>query len=166
MNNNNYYRLILTSQGQAVYGVPVYNNLSFPNLEPFRFCKVFVESCGLTVNEDVGGSEASHDFVTIELNDYHSSNTQISNGSSSSNSAILDIISGVAESHTGEGHAVIKCNKLRTADIKDHGAIFPVNILQNNSLSLTIRYGNNTIVAAPPAPHNYYKIILGIQLIE
>jgi len=164
--NNNYYRLILTSSGQSIYGSPVYNNLNFPNLEPYRFCKIFVESCGVSVNEDVGGGEASNTFITIELQDFNSSNTQICNGSNTSNSSILDVIDGVVVSHTGEGHSIIKCNKMRTADIKDHGAVFPINVLQNSSISLNIRYADNTIIASPPAPHDDYKIILGIQLLE
>lgn len=161
-----YYRLILTSSGQATYSSPVYHNLNFPNLEPYRFCKIFVESCGLTVNEDVGVNEAAHDFITIELADYHSSNTQICNGTNTSNSAILDVIDGVAESHTGEGHLVIKCNKNKSSDIIMDGAIFPINVLQNNSIKLNIRYANDVLVVAPPTPHNHYKIVLGIQLIQ
>lgn len=164
--NNNYYRLILTNTGQSVYGSPIYNNLNFPNLEPYKYCKIFVESCGLTVAEDNGGgNELAHDFITIELADFQSSNTQICNGSNTNNSSILDVISGVGESHTGEGHLVIKCNKNKSSDIIMDGAIFPINVLQNNSIALNIRYANNTIVVSPPSPHNNYKIILGIQLI-
>ena len=46
------------------------------------------------------------------------------------------------------------------------GAIFPINVLQNNSIKLNIRYANDVLVVAPPTPHNHYKIVLGIQLIQ
>lgn len=162
-----YYRLILTSTGQATYSSPVYNNINFPDLSPYRFCKVFVESCGLTIAEENGNNvEKAHDFVSIELADYASSNTQICNGSNTSNSSILDVISGVIESHTGEGHGVIKCNKNKVSDILLDAPIFPINILQNNSIKLHIRYADDNLIIAPPSPHNQYKIILGIQLIE
>jgi len=164
---NDYYRLILTDDNQATYGSPVYTNLNFPNLEPYRFCKIFVESVGLTVAEENGNNnEKAHDFVSIELANYHSSNTQICNGTNTNNSAILDIISGIKETHTGEGHSVIKCNKNKSSDIIMDGAIFPINVLQNNSIALNIRYANNDLILAPPEPHNQYKIILGIQLIK
>lgn len=161
-----YYRLILTSSGQATYSSPVYTNLNFPDLSPYNYCKIFVESCGMSVSElDGAATEKAHDFVTIELADYASSNTQICNGSNTSNSSILDIISGEVETHTGNNDAV-KCNKNKSSDIIMDGAIFPINVLQNNSIKLNIRYADNSLVIAPPTPHNQYKIILGIQLIE
>lgn len=161
-----YYRLILTSSGQATYSSPVYTNLNFPDLSPYQYCKIFVESCGLSVSEETAGAvEKAHDFVTIELADYASSNTQICNGSNTSNSSILDVISGELENHTG-GNDVVKCNKNKTSDIIMDGAIFPINVLQNNSIKLHIKYADNSLVIAPPTPHNQYKIILGIQLIE
>lgn len=163
---NDYYRLILTDDNQATYGSPVYTNLNFPNLEPYSFCKVFIESAGLVVNEDVGGSEAAHDFVSIEIKNFHSSNTQECNGSFTKNSSIIDILHGIKETHTGEGHGVIQCCKNKVSDIFNDGAVFPINVLQNNSIALDIKYADGTIVAAPPAPHNQYKIILGIQLIK
>lgn len=161
-----YYRLILTSDNQTTYSSPVYQNINFPNLEPFNYCKIFVESIGLTIAEENGGNnETAHDFCSIELADYHSSNTQICNGTNTSNSSIIDIISGVLESHTGEGHGVIKCNKNKTSDILMDAPIFPINVLQNNSIKLHIRYANNDLVIAPATPHNNYKIVLGIQLL-
>lgn len=167
MKNDTYYRLILSSQNQTTYSSPIYTNLNFPSLEPYNFCKVFVESVGMTVAEEDGGNnETAHDFISIELADYKSSNTQISTGEYTSNSPILDIISGVTESHTGEGHAVIKCNKNKVSDIIQDGAVFPINILQNNSIKLHIRYADDSLVIAPLAPHANYKIILGIQLLE
>ena len=156
-----YYRLILTSSGQTTYSSPVYTNLNFPDLSPFNFCKIFVESCGLSVAEESGApaAERAHDFVTIELADYASSNTQICNGSNTSNSSILDVISGELENITG-GNDVVKCNKNKTSDIIMDGAIFPINVLQNNGIKLHIRYADNSLVVEPPTPHNQYKIIL------
>ena len=163
--NNTYYRLVLTNTGQATYSSPVYNNINFPNLEPYKYCKIFVESVGLSVaEENGGGNELAHDFISIELADFHSSNTQICNGSNTNNSAILDIISGILETHQGS-HDIVKCNKNKSSDIIMDGAIFPINVLQNNSIALNIRYANNDLILPPPAPHNQYKIILGIQLI-
>lgn len=163
--NDTYYRLILTSDGQTTYSSPIYNNLNFPNLSPYRYCKVFVESCGLTIAEDVGATEQAHDFVSIEIDGYTSSNTQICNGTNTSNSNIIDIISGVIEAHTG-AHDVVKCNKNKGSDIIMDAPMFPINILQNNSIKLHIRLADDSLITAPTSPHNQYKIILGIQLIE
>ena len=161
---NNYFRLILTSDNQT-FSSPVYNNLNFPDLSPYKFCKVFIESIGLTVAETTGATEHAHDFISVEIADYTSGNTQICNGSNTSNSSIIDIISGVLEVHQGS-HNVVKCNKNKTADILNDGAVFPINILQNNSIKLNLRYANGSAIVAPPAPHASYKIILGIQLIK
>lgn len=164
---NDYYRLILTSENQATYGSPNYTNLNFPDLSPYSFCKVFVESAGLVVAEENGANlEKAHDFVSIEMRNFHSANTQECNGSTTKNSAIIDLLQGLKETHTGEGHGVIQCCKNKVSDIKNDGAVFPINVLQNNNISLDIKYADGTIVLAPPAPHNHYKIILGIQLIK
>ena len=160
-----YFRIVLTNQNQATYSSPVYTNINFPNLEPYRFCKIFVESVGLSVAEEDGGNnEVAHDFISIELADYHSSNTQRSDGTFTNNSAILDIISGVLETHQGT-HDIVKCNKNKVSDIFNDSAVFPINVLQNNSIALNIRYADDSLIIAPPEPHNNYKIILGIQLI-
>jgi len=162
---NTYYRLILSSEGQTTYSSPVYNNLNFPDLSPYRFCKVFVESCGLAVAEEDGGAEQAHSFISIEVVDYASNNTQICSGVHTSNSNIVDIIGGIKEQYTA-GNDVIKCNKNKSSDIDSDGCLFPINILQNNCIKLNIRYADDTLIVAPATPLNVYKIILGIQLIS
>ena len=160
-----YYRLILTSDNQTTYSSPVYNNLNFPDLSPYRFCKIFVESCGLAVAEQDGAAaETAHTFISISIDGFTSSNTQICNGTNTSNSNIVDIIGGIKEQYTA-GNDVIKCNKNKSSDIIMDAPMFPINLLQNNSIKLNIRYADDDLVVAPAAPLNVYKIVLGIQLI-
>lgn len=165
---NTYFRLILDSTGQADFANPVFNNLNLGDISPFTHAKIFIEACSITVKKDDGGNpplEYAHDFLKVSVKNGLSANTLESAGAYANTSGVIEVLGTQYFDHQGLTHPIVKATKNKAADIMQDGAIFPISILQDNTLTLSIKYANGLDITQAPAPHTHYSIILGIQLI-
>jgi len=164
---NTYFRLILDSTGQADFANPVFNNLNLGDISPFTHAKIFIEACSISVNRILTGTtESAHDFLKVSVKNGLSANTLESAGAYANTSGVIEVLGTQYFDHQGLTHPIVKAIKNKAADIMQDGAIFPISILQDSTLTLSIKYADGKdIIQAAAAPHTHYSIILGIQLI-